>query len=79
MKEKALELIGKMPNDYVAAEIRECVKKLPGPKGIGTGYGVPLNIFLSQEIARMQHVFSIVSKTLHDTCDAIDGQIIMTP
>jgi dynein heavy chain, axonemal len=27
----------------------------------------------------MQNVFTIVRSTLNDTCDAIDGQIIMTP
>lgn len=40
---------------------------------------VPLNIFLYQEIQRMQRVIGIVRKTLADTIDAIDGQIIMTP
>lgn len=40
---------------------------------------VPLNVFLYQEIARMQKVISIVRKTLIDICEAIDGQIIMTP
>lgn len=40
---------------------------------------VPLNVFLYQEISRMQKVISIVRKTLVDICDAIDGQIIMTP
>ena len=52
---------------------------MPGPRALGaTGTGVPLNIFLDQEIARMQKVFNIVRSTLVDVCDAIDGQIIMT-
>lgn len=80
VKEKAQDLLSKMPIDYNENEVRELVKKLSGPKALGAvGYAVPLNIFLSQEIARMQNVFNIVRKTLTDTCDAIDGQIIMTP
>ena len=53
---------------------------MSGPKALGAvGFAVPLNIFLFQEIARMQNVFNIVRKTLNETCDAIDGQIIMNP
>ena len=55
------------------------IRKLPGPRALGaTGTSVPLNIFLDQEIMRMQRVFNIVRGTLVDVCDAIDGQIIMT-
>lgn len=68
-----------MPLDYNDGEVRELIKKLGGPKALGAvGFAVPLNIFLSQEIARMQIIFSIVRKTLVEACDAIDGQIIMT-
>ena len=68
-----------MPLDYNENEVRQLIKKLSGPKALGAvGYAVPLNIFLSQEIARMQVIFNIVRKTLIDACDAIDGQIIMT-
>jgi dynein heavy chain len=70
----------KLPPDYVDLEVREMVKKLPGPKQLGDkGLTVPLNIFLYQEIARMQRIIGIGSKTLMDVIDAIDGQIIMTP
>lgn len=79
VKEKSLDLLSKMPLDYNEGEVRELIKKLSGPKALGAvGYSVPLNIFLSQEIARMQVIFNIVRKTLIDACDAIDGQIIMT-
>ena len=37
----------------------------------------PLNIFLRQEIDRMQRVISIVRTTLSDLKLAIDGTIIM--
>lgn len=55
------------------------IRKLPGPRALGaSGTAVPLNIFLDQEITRMQKVFTIVRNTLYDVKDAIDGQIIMT-
>lgn len=79
VKEKSKEMSAKMPPDYIESEARETIKKLVGPKNIGVGMSVPLNIFLFQEIQRMQKVLSIVRKTLVDVVDAIDGQIIMTP
>lgn len=81
VKEKSQDLLTKLPVDYVDTEVKEQIRKLgAGNKGLGaTGMAVPLNVFLYQEIARMQKVISIVRKTLVDICDAIDGQIIMTP
>jgi len=80
VQEKARELTLKIPPDYVDLEVREQVKKLPGPRALNDkGLTVPLNIFLYQEIQRMQRVIAIVRKTLNDVIDAIDGQIIMTP
>ena len=37
----------------------------------------PLNIFLRQEIDRMQRVITILRNTLHDLKLAIEGTIIM--
>lgn len=80
VKEKAQDLLGKLPIDYIDSEVKDNIRKLSGNKALGaTGMAVPLNIFLYQEICRMQKVMSIVRKTLVDICDAIDGQIIMTP
>lgn len=68
-----------MPIDYNEGEVKQLIRKLPGPRALGaSGTAVPLNIFLDQEINRMQKVFSIVRATLYDVRDAIDGQIIMT-
>lgn len=80
VQEKARELLNKLPPDYIDGQVREEVKKLNGPKQLNDkGLSVPLNIFLYQEIQRMQKVIGIVRKTFIDTIDAIDGQIIMTP
>lgn len=38
----------------------------------------PLNIFLRQELDRMQKVIAIVRQTLNDLLLAIDGTIIMS-
>jgi len=42
------------------------------------GHLQPLNIFLSQEIERMQQVVSVVRNTLSDLQLAINGTVIMS-
>ena len=42
------------------------------------GHLQPLNIFLRQEIDRMQRVITVVRSTLRDLKLAIDGTIIMS-
>eukprot|EP00743_Colponemidia_sp_Colp-15_P002217 GILK01002403.1.p1 GENE.GILK01002403.1~~GILK01002403.1.p1 ORF type:complete len:1329 (-),score=303.46 GILK01002403.1:72-3644(-) len=78
VREKALELSAKLPEDYKPETYREQIRKLKGPTG-DKGFNIPLNIFLYQEVQRIQNVISIVRKTLQDLVDAIDGLIIMTP
>ena len=63
------DMLGKLPPDYNPHEVRERLKKL--------GHLQPLNIFLRQEIARMQRVITAVRTTLTDLKLAIDGTIIM--
>ena len=79
VREKTEDLLAKMPIDYNENEVKQLIRKLPGPRALNaSGTAVPLNIFLDQEITRMQKVFTIVRNTLYDVKDAIDGQIIMT-
>lgn len=74
-------------NSYPAHIIMEHVTKLKGPKGYpsdpsnggGIGYNVPLNVFLSQELQRMDRIIIIIKKTFSDIIEAVDGQILMTP
>nr|QWY73219.1 dynein heavy chain 5 [Hofstenia miamia] len=63
------EFLEKLPNDYVPHEVKARLVKM--------GQLQPLNIFLKQEIDRMQRVIKTVRITLKDLRLAIDGTIIM--
>lgn len=76
--DKAKELLATLPEGYVDAEVKELVRRLHH-KGLGvSGFSVPLNIFLYQEICRMDNIIGIVKKSLSDIGLAIEGTIIMT-
>ncbi|KAL5262750.1 hypothetical protein ACHWQZ_G008223 [Mnemiopsis leidyi] len=64
------EMLEKVPENFVSHEVRARLMK----------YGVfqPMNIFLRQEIDRIQRVITIVKQTLKDLKLAIDGTIIMS-
>ncbi|XP_033111994.1 dynein heavy chain 5, axonemal-like [Anneissia japonica] len=66
----ANEMLEKLPEDYKMFEVRGRLQKM--------GHLQPLNIFLRQEIDRMQRVISAVRITLSDLKLAIDGTIIMS-
>jgi len=54
----------------IARQVKDCLKRI--------GAAQPLNIFLRQEIDRMQKVLIAVRSTLVDLQLAIDGTIIMS-
>ena len=67
---QAGEMLEKLPEDYIPHEVRGRLKKM--------GAIAPMNIFLKQEIDRMQRVIAVVRSTLQDLQLAIDGTIIMS-
>lgn len=59
------ELIKLLPADFVEIDVDEKLKTLKGPKGLtDTGKNIPLNVFLFQEIQRLQLVLDIVRTTM---------------
>jgi dynein heavy chain len=74
------ELIKGLPTDFVELDVEDRLKTLKGPKGLpDVGKNIPLNVFLFQEIQRLQRVLDIVRTTMNDMVLAIDGSISMTP
>jgi len=70
--DKCAELLAKMPDDYVEEEFKATiVNKLDG-------LGKPLNIFLYQEIQRLQRVIHRVRTMLTVMQQAIRGEVVMT-
>jgi dynein heavy chain len=65
----AQDYLDKIPGDYIPHEVRDRLRKM--------GHLQPLNIFLKQEIDRMQRVIKMVRTTCKDLKLAIDGTIIM--
>ena len=66
----AADMLEKLPPDYVPHEVRARLQKM--------GAMSSMNIFLKQEIDRMQRVIYLVRTTLHDLQLAIEGTIIMS-
>ncbi|XP_044760955.1 dynein axonemal heavy chain 8-like isoform X2 [Coccinella septempunctata] len=66
---QAIDMLSKMPPNYDPFEVKERIRIM--------GQYNPLNIFLKQEIDRMQKVIGNVRTTLKDLLLAIEGTIIM--
>ena len=67
---QAAEMLEKLPPNYIPHEVKARLQKM--------GAIAPMNIFLRQEIDRMQRVITIVRNTLTDLRLAIEGTIIMS-
>lgn len=79
VKELCEDLLSKMPIDFVEEVFRAQIQKLKGPSGTpDKGFGAPLNIFLFQELQRLQNIIKIVRTNLRSVSLAIDGTVVMT-
>merc|ERR1719181_2231969 len=79
VKDQCLDLLGKMPADFVEEVFRAQIMKLKGPPSCGDkGFGAPLNIFLFQELQRLQNIIRIVRTNMKNLSMAIDGTVTMT-
>jgi len=87
--EKCDEMLAQMPPGYKDQEVRDLVRKRSTketrevlgytPEERVDGFTIPLNVFLYQEITRLNNVIKIVRDTLVGLKQAIAGEIIMTP
>ncbi|XP_041805872.1 dynein heavy chain 8, axonemal-like [Chelmon rostratus] len=66
----AEDMLEKLPPNYVPHEVKARLSKM--------GALNPMNIFLRQEVDRMQRIISVVHTSLTDLKLAIDGTIIMS-
>lgn len=94
VKAKAMSMLSKLPSDFdMKVDVKKRLKDLwkqaasegkSDAKDKGkdqaqiSGPRPPLNIFLEQELQRVQKVLSLVRNTLQDLSDAIAGTVIMT-
>ena len=66
----AEDMLKKLPRDYIPHEVKEALVRLGGM--------LPMNIFLRQEIDRMQKILTLVRRTLLDLKMALEGTIVMS-
>ena len=66
----AENMLKTLPRDYSPHEVKEALMRLGGL--------LPMNIFLRQEIDRIQKILTLVRKTLNDMRMALEGSIVMS-
>ena len=69
---KATELLSKVPPEFVHDRYLDEIESMGG-------LSIPLNIFLYQEIQRLEIVIQVVCKTLKELQHAVRGEVVMTP
>jgi dynein heavy chain len=69
--ETVAEYVKILPSDFHAGGIKDCIKRLGGPK--------PLNIFLGQEVACFQPTLTTVRNHLRDIPLAMEGKLALGP
>ena len=80
VKEKALDILSKLPPDFDEETFRAQIAKHKGAPGTADrGFQAPLNVFLFQELQRLQAVITIVRTNLSNLVSAINGNVVMTP
>lgn len=87
--EKADELLRLTPSNYKDADVRENIMRRPRSEMEGVlgrqdgekidGFSIPLNVFLYQEVTRLNAAIGRVRGTFSELKQAINGEIIMTP
>jgi len=87
--EDAMKKLKQLPASIKIDDVRDMVAKRPKSElatvlakkdpGKVDGFTIPLNVFLFQEVDRLQGTIREVRKTLQDLMLAIRGEIIMTP
>eukprot|EP00933_Yihiella_yeosuensis_P062144 TRINITY_DN65084_c0_g1_i1.p1 TRINITY_DN65084_c0_g1~~TRINITY_DN65084_c0_g1_i1.p1 ORF type:complete len:833 (-),score=116.83 TRINITY_DN65084_c0_g1_i1:79-2385(-) len=79
VKEQAEDLLSKMPPNFIEEVFRAQIMKLRGPPRLDDkGFGAPLNIFLFQELQRLQNIIQIVRSNMTSLVMAIEGTEVMT-
>jgi dynein heavy chain len=82
VKELCEDLGQKMPPDFIEEVFRATIdsssKLRPANPDVGKGLNAPLNIFLFQELQRLQIIIKIVRTNLKSISMAIDGTVVMT-
>ncbi|OQS05067.1 dynein heavy chain, outer arm [Thraustotheca clavata] len=71
--DKCDEFKDRLPKDFVDEVCMDLISQKLG------GFQVPMNVFLMQEIQRLQQLLVVVRKVIIETQGAIKGELVVTP